>query len=119
MSPADEPRDEALRRLNERAAALGARTQRPVHSAAGEQAASQAYRIIAELIGGVLIGLGGGAMTVWIFKIPTAVGLIGGVLLGFALSLWMAWRTAQRLMALAKSEGEPPSVPFDDDDDEE
>jgi ATP synthase protein I len=30
--------------------------------------------------------------------------------------LWMAWRTAQRLMALAKQEGEPQSVPFDDEE---
>ena len=117
MPPAEEPREEALRRLDERAAALRARTERPVHaSAAGEQAVSQAYRIIAELIGGVLVGLAGGFFVVWAFKVPTALGLIGGVLLGFALSLWMAWRTAQRLMALAKQEGEPQSVPFDDDE---
>ena len=77
---------------------------------------SQAYRIIAELIGGVLVGLGGGFFVVWAFKVPAALGLIGGVLLGFALSLWMAWRTAQRLMALAKQEGEPTSAPFDDDE---
>ena len=118
MPPADEPHEEALRRLDERAAALGARTQRPTNaSAAGERAVSQAYRIIAELIGGVLVGLGAGFLVVWLFKVPPAVGLIGGVLLGFALALWMAWRTAQRLMALAKQEGEPASVPFDDDDD--
>jgi ATP synthase protein I len=117
MFPADEPHEEALRRLDERAAALGARTQRPASaSAAGEQAVSQAYRIIAELIGGVLLGLGGGFFVVWAFKVPTALGLIVGVLLGFALALWMAWRTAQRLMALAKQEGEPRSVPFDDDE---
>ncbi len=117
MPPADEPREEALRRLDERAAALGARTQRPVHvTAAGEQAVGQAYRIIAELIGGVVVGLAGGFFVVWAFKVPTAAGLIGGVLLGFALALWMAWRTAQRLMALAQQEGEPPSVPFDDEE---
>lgn len=116
MPRADEPREEALKRLNERAAALGERTQRPKYSAAGEQAASQAYRIIAELIGGVLIGLGGGFLAVWFLKVPPAPGLIGGVLLGFALALWMAWRTAQRLMTLAKQEGEPQSVPFDDEE---
>jgi len=116
MPPAEDPNAEAIRRLNERAAALGARTQRPVVSAAGEQAAGQAYRIIAELIGGVLVGLAAGFLVVWAFKVPTAVGLIGGVLIGFALSLWMANRTAQRLMALAKTEGTPPAVPFDDDE---
>ena len=117
MSPSDDPREEALRSLNERASALGARTQSKVVSHAGEQATSQAYRIIAELIGGVLVGLAAGVFVVWAFKVPTAVGLIGGVLAGFALSIWMAWRTANRLMALAKKEGTVgEAVPFDDDE---
>lgn len=37
------------------------------------------------------------------------VGVIGGVLLGFALSFFMARRTAQRLMAEAKALGETPA----------
>jgi ATP synthase protein I len=109
-------RDEALRRLNERAAALDARTRRPVGKHAGEQAVSQAYRIIAELIGGVLVGLALGAgVDAFFGTLPW--GLIGGVLLGFALSIWMARRTANRLMALARQDEEPAaSVPFDDDE---
>jgi ATP synthase protein I len=118
-SPDDLRRQEALGRLNEQARALEARNLRPTSShAAGEQAVSQAYRIIAELIGGVLVGLAAGFVFDRVFK-TTPWGLIGGVLLGFALSIWMAWRTANRLMALAKSDSEPPlSVPFDDDDKE-
>ena len=50
------------------------------------------------------------------FADTTPWGIIGGVLLGFAVSVWMAWRTAQRLMAEAKQYGEPQSVPFDDED---
>ena len=118
MAPADEPREEAIRRLDERAAALGARTQRPVATHSGEQAVSQAYRIIAELLGGVLVGLAAGFIVDRVFN-TTPWGLIGGVLLGFALSIWMARRTANRLMALARQDSEPrPSVPFDDDDEE-
>ncbi len=52
------------------------------------------------------------------FAGTSPVGIIGGVLLGFAVSVWMAWRTAQRLMAEAKQHGEPQSVPFDDDEDQ-
>ncbi len=117
MAPVDDSREEAIRRLDERAAALGARTQRPVASHAGEQAVSQAYRIIAELIGGVLVGLAAGFIVDRVFN-TTPWGLIAGVLLGFLLSIWMARRTANRLMALAKQGAEPlPSAPLDDDED--
>lgn len=118
MAPVDDAREEAIRRLDERASALGARTQRPGASHAGEQAVSQAYRIIAELIGGVLVGLAAGFIVDRVFS-TTPWGLIGGVLLGFALSIWMARRTANRLMALAKQGAEQPeAVPFDEDDEE-
>jgi ATP synthase protein I len=116
MAPADGPREEAVKRLDERAEALRARTQGPKASHAGEQAVSQAYRIIAELIGGVLVGMAAGFIVDRVLK-TTPWGLIGGVLLGFALSIWMARRTANRLMALARQDAEPlPSVPFDDDE---
>jgi ATP synthase protein I len=117
MTKAKEPRDEALKRLDERAAALDARTQRPAGRHAGEQAVSQAYRIIAELLGGVLVGLGLG-FAVDMVADTTPWGMIVGILLGFALSIWMARRTANRLMALAKQDesGPLPSVPFDDDE---
>jgi ATP synthase protein I len=116
MPKAEDPRDEALRRLTERADALRAQTQRPVHSYAGEQAAGQAYRILAELLGGVLLGLAVGFIADRIFR-TTPWGLIAGVLLGFALSIWMARRTANRLMAQARQErGAAPAVPVDDDE---
>ncbi len=116
MSKPNDSREEALKRLDERATALDARTQRPPSGHAGEQAVGQAYRIIAELIGGVLVGLALGFVVDRLFR-TTPWGLIGGVLLGFALSIWMARRTANRLMALAKQDAEPlRSVPFDDDE---
>ncbi|CAN5546521.1 AtpZ/AtpI family protein [soil metagenome] len=103
MSKVDDPRAEALRRLDERAEALKASAVRP-ESHSGEMAASsQAYKILAELLGGVLIGLALGAI-VDRFAKTGPWGLIGGVLLGFALSLFMARRTANRLMALARAE---------------
>jgi ATP synthase protein I len=108
MPKADETRDEALRRLNEQAAALKARTAVAPSGHAGEQAAGQAYRIIAELLGGVLIGLAIGAILDR-FAGTGPWGMIGGVLAGFALSIFLARRTANRLMALAKSEQAPPA----------
>ena len=116
MTKADEPRKEALKSLNERAAALDARTQRPVGQHAGEQAVSQAYRIIAELLGGVIVGLALGFGADLLLK-TTPWGMIVGILLGFVLSIWMARRTANRLMAMARQDAEPlQSVPFDDDE---
>ena len=93
MSLPTESREEAIKRLNTSASDLEARTARQIsHEAAGQAAAGQAWKILADLF--------------------------GGVLLGFAVSVWMAWRTAQRLMAEAKQHGEPQSVPFDDDEDQ-
>lgn len=104
MPKADDPRNEALRSLDERAEALRARTAREASaSLAHASATSQAYRIIAELLGGVLVGIGAGAVVDWLAG-TAPWGLIGGVLLGFALSLFMARRTANRLMAQAKAE---------------
>lgn len=103
MPKAVDPREEALRSLDERAKALKARTDRPASPVGELNASSQAYKILAELLGGVLVGIAAGAVLDR-FAGTAPWGLIGGVLLGFALSLFMARRTANRLMAQAKAE---------------
>ena len=116
MSQEPESREEAIARLQKSASDLEARTTPELpFEAAGQAAASQAWKIIADLLGGVFVGLAIG-WAVDHFAGTTPVGIISGVLLGFALSIWMAWRTAQRLMAEANKHGEPKSVPFDDED---
>lgn len=119
MSTQPESREEAIKRLTESASAMEARNARELsHEAAGQAAAGQAWRILADLFGGVFIGLALGFI-VDRFAGTGPWGLIGGVLLGFAVSVFMAWRTAQRLMAQAKASGvEPKSVPFDDDEED-
>ena len=118
MSLPPESREEAIARLNKSASDLEARTARQIsHEAAGQAAAGQAWRILADLFGGVFVGLALG-FGIDRFAGTTPWGIIGGVLLGFAVSVWMAWRTAQRLMAEARKQGEPQSVPFDDDEDQ-
>ncbi|MDB5420167.1 MAG: synthase [Brevundimonas sp.] len=115
MTLPTESREEAIKRLNESASALEASTAPPTSQhLAGMAVTSQAYKIIAELVGGVLVGFAIGFVADR-FLGTTPWGLIGGVLLGFALSIWMARRTANRLMAQAKAEGiVPQSIPFDD-----
>jgi ATP synthase protein I len=119
MSLPPESREEAIARLNKSASDLEARTAPPLsHEAAGQAAAGQAWRIIADLFGGVFVGLAIGAVLDR-FAGTGPWGMIGGVLLGFAVSVFMAWRTAQRLMAQAKASGvEPKSVPFDEDEED-
>lgn len=116
MSREPESREEAIARLQKSASDLEVRTQSQLaHELAGQKAAGQAWRILADLLGGVFVGLILGLLLDR-FANTGPWGTIGGVLLGFGVSLWMGWRTSQRLMAEAKASGvEPQSVPFDDD----
>ena len=109
MSQPTESREEAIARLAKSASALEARTRtEAVASVEAQKITSQAWRIVAELVGGVFIGLGIGAGIDFMFGTRPA-GIVGGVLLGFALSIFMARRTANRLMAEAKALGEAPA----------
>ena len=120
MSPTMESREEAIKRLHESASALEAKVQAGQSADfAAHAVTGQAYKIIAELLGGVFVGLAFGFIADWVFG-TRPWGLIGGVLLGFALSIYMARRTANRLMAQAKASGiEPKSILFDDEEDED
>lgn len=120
MSMPPESREETIARLTKSASDLEARTQSQLaHELAGQKAAGEAWKIIADLFGGVFVGLAIG-WAVDHFAGTSPVGIISGVLLGFALSIWMAWRTAQRIQAEAKKAGvQPQAAPFDDDTEED
>jgi len=120
MSLPPESREEAIARLNESASDLEARTARQIsHEAAGQAAAGQAWKILADLFGGVFVGLGAGFLVDRFFG-TTPWGIIGGVLLGFALSIYMARRTANRLMAQAKAAGvTAQAVPYEEADEQD
>ena len=107
MSPMKESREEAIKRLHDSASKLEARTQTDKFvDAAAQKVVGQAYRIIAELIGGVLIGLAVGVGVDRFFG-TAPFGVLVGVLLGFGLSVYLARRTANRLMAEAMAAGIP------------
>ena len=118
MSTPPESREEAIARLQKSASQLEARTESHLaQELAGQKAAGQAWKIIADLFGGVFVGLAVG-FGVDHFAGTSPVGIISGVLMGFALSVWMAWRTAQRIQAEAAKAGvQPQAVPFDDEED--
>jgi ATP synthase protein I len=123
MSDPRSPSDDRLRDLTARADALERATARPVTaSSAANAATSQGYRIVADLLGGVIVGLALGFGVDWLaprlLGVKTApAGLLLGVLAGFAVSVWMAKQTADRLVAQAKRDNpNPPSVPDADDE---
>ena len=116
MPKAHDPREEAIRRLDERADALEARTARNVPDY-GSKAVAQGSQLVAGLIGGPLVGLGFG----WGFDFLAGTapwGLIVGLLIGFAASVFLAMRTAQRMTAAAKDWPVAEAV-LDDDEDED
>jgi len=117
MPKAADPREEALRSLDERAKALEARTAHVVPDYSG-QAMGQGARLVAGLLGGPLVGLGFGAgFDLLAHTAPW--GLIAGILTGFAVSVFLAVKAAQRMSATAAAEWGPPQDLPDDDDDEE
>ena len=121
MPRRDDHDEEALKRLDKRLDAFEAGRARtgvsPASSSVGE-----GYRMIAELIGGVLAGAGFG----WLFDqaadryghVHTGPwGLAVGVSLGAGFSVYLAARTAARMGAKAMAESGPVQPVPDDDDD--
>lgn len=125
MSDPRPPTDDRLRDLSRRADALERSTARPSAAVGASHgaAANQAYRIIADLVGGVVVGLAIGfgldRLAPMLGFRTAPAGLLTGVLAGFAVSVWMAKRTADRLVAQARIDNpNPPSVPADDGDED-
>lgn len=101
MPKADEPNDKAATSLDARLDAFEARTatQKPSH-VESESGSADGYRLLADLIGGVLVGLGFG----WLLDryLHTApFGLIGGSLIGTGASIYLVVRKAMKLSAQA------------------
>jgi ATP synthase protein I len=117
MTRRDDQHDEALKRLDDGLDAFEAKRVRDDRSQLAV-AGGAGYRLIAELIGGLLGGLGLGWLVDRLAH-TTPWGIAVGVSLGAGLSVYLAARTAARMgaQALAKS-GPVPPVPADADDDD-
>ena len=112
--PDDRP-DEALGRLNEGLQAFEAARVRSA-SWQANRAMGEGYRLLAELIGGVLGGVGFG----WLFDrfAHTAPwGIATGVALGAGVSVFMAAHTVARMGKKSLGEAPPPAALPDDDED--
>jgi ATP synthase protein I len=115
MSRRDDHDEEALKRLDEGLDAFEAKRARADRSQLNTANAT-AYRLVAELIGGVLGGAGiGWLVDQYAHTAPWGVAI--GVSVGAGVSVWLAAQTAVRMGQKNMSKGPPPpSVPDDDDD---
>jgi len=117
MSHSDESHEEARKRLDARLdaaeAAQARRTSGDAHAGM-----AQGYRFVGEVVGGVLGGAGLG----WLldrFANTGPWGLVGGLLIGTGLSIFVAVRTAARKSKIEMEKlGPLPSVPYDDEDED-
>lgn len=117
MPKADDSREEALRRLDERAKALEVSTRHEVPDYSG-QAIGQGARLVAGLLAGPFVGLAFG-LGLDLLAHTAPWGLIAGILIGFAVSVILAVKAAQRMSATAVAEWGPPQALADDDEEDD
>ena len=94
MSQPDDDSQEALKRLDERLAAFKAQdAPKTMADGSAERSMGEGYRLLGEVIGGILGGLGLG----WVFDHfvhTTPFGLVIGLLLGTAASAYAAVKSS-------------------------
>jgi ATP synthase protein I len=120
MPESKESSHRALERLDERLEAFEAgRAVKPGASGVG-QSAADGYRMLGEMLGGVLGGVGLG----WLvdhFVHTSPWGLVGGLVIGSGLSVFATVQTASRISAKAAAKlgrGEMASASVSDEDDD-
>ncbi len=113
-----EPDDDrgALKRLDERLDAFEAERRKPPSMLGAGKEAGEGYRLLAQMLGGVLGGLGFG----WLVDrlAHTAPwGVVVGLVIGAFLSIFSTVQTASRISArAAAAEKSLPRAPEDEDD---
>jgi len=108
MPKADEPNDKAPQGLDARLAAFEARkaAEQPVR-AEHEKSSQDGYRLLADLIGGVLVGLGfGWLLDRYVHTSPW--GMVGGLLIGLGLAIFSVVRKATKMSAQASAPSPKP-----------
>ncbi len=117
MPTPDEPSQGALGRLEGRLDAFEAgRETKPLVLGGGESA-GEGYRLLGQMLGGVLGGIGLG----WLidhFAHTGPWGVIGGLLIGAGLSVFTTVQTASRISAREAAKSGPVAPVRDDDEDD-
>ena len=118
MSEPDQSSREALKRFDTRLEAVQSE-RKAAKAAAGsvQRGVGDGYRLVGEVLGGVLGGLGLG-WTLDHFAHTTPWGVVAGLLIGSAVSAYAAIGAAGRMSDKVRArDGTAPSVPDDEDDD--
>ncbi|MHB8529367.1 MAG: AtpZ/AtpI family protein [Caulobacteraceae bacterium] len=116
--PEPENSGRALDRLDKGLGAFDAsRRAKPALAGIGG-GAGEGYRLLAQMVGGVLGGLGIG-WGVDHFAHTGPWGVLGGLVIGAGLSVYATVQTASRISARAAAGGIPPASPADGDEDED
>ena len=106
MSQPDDESQEALKRLQDRLDTFdGQRAPKAETGGSAESSMGDGYRLLGEVIGGVLGGLGLG----WVvdhFAHTTPFGMVIGLLLGTAASAYAAVKSADRMGRAAAKKGD-------------
>jgi ATP synthase protein I len=117
MPKPDEPSHGALKRLDHQLDAFEAsRAAKPFSMGMGASG-SEGFRLLGQLLGGVLGGLGLG----WLvdhYAGTTPFGVLGGLLIGATLSVIAVVRQASAISAKAAATAPPAEAVADDDDDD-
>ena len=104
MSQPDDESQEALQRLQTRLDALKAeRTPKSKADGSAERSMGEGYRLLGEVIGGVLGGLGLGWLVDHVAH-TTPFGMVIGLLLGTAASAYAAMKSADKMGRTARKE---------------
>lgn len=113
---ADDPQNKALSSLDQRIDAFEAKRQAAKGTGMmADKGAADGYRLLANLIGGVLCGLAFG----WLvdhFAHTRPWGLVSGLLIGTGLGVYTVVRGASRM---TKGDPAPSAMPAVDDDDDD
>lgn len=117
MPKSDDSSQGALGRLDKRLDAFEATRKAKPFALGMGNSASEGYRLLGQMLGGVLGGIGLG----WLldhFAHTGPWGVVGGLLIGAGLSVYATVRTASRISARAEARFAP-TVPGADDEDDE
>lgn len=116
MPKSDDQSEEAFTRLEARLDAFEAERAQPSSPLGGMGGMGAGYRMMWEIVSGLL----GGAALGWAFDYFAGTapwGVAGGLVIGTAVAVFLAARSAARMGAKSLAENPAQPVPFDDDED--